>query len=156
MWPASGHGAGAPISFEAANFLDLDEVVGQLTYSNHELWKVSRFAVSQSLPGHVQIDAVAPQDLHGSGEKAEDHLGELIRKDYAVVITAAAQGTLSRPRSACSMRSASCISTRFVRRRKTVLSTTRRRPRCSPSATPHRRRQCRRRGQDGTETTQIH
>ena len=93
---ASGHGAGAPISFEAANFLDLDEVVGQLTYSNHELWKVSGFTVDQSLPGHVQIDAVAPQDLHGSGEKAEDHLGELIRKDYAVVITAAAQGTLSR------------------------------------------------------------
>ena len=60
---------------------------------------MSGFTVDQSLPGHVQIDAVAPQDLHGSGEKAEDHLGELIRKDYAVVITAAAQGTAEPPQA---------------------------------------------------------
>lgn len=93
---ASGHGAGAPISFDSANFLDYDEVVGQLTYSRHELWKISGFTVDSSLPGHVQIDAMAPQDFHGSEQRAEDHLGELIRDGYELTVTAAAHGILSR------------------------------------------------------------
>ncbi|MDE5641515.1 MAG: transcription-repair coupling factor [Bifidobacterium castoris] len=93
---ASGHGAGAPIDFEGANFLDYDEVVSSLEYSERELWKISGFTVDGSLAGHVQIDARAPQALRGDERRTEQGVRALLDDGYDVTVTAAAQGTLHR------------------------------------------------------------
>lgn len=93
---ASGHGAGAPIDFEGANFLDYDEVVSSLEYSERELWKISGFTVDGSLAGHVQIDARAAQALRGDERRTEQGVRALLDDGYDVTVTAAAQGTLHR------------------------------------------------------------
>ena len=42
---ASGHGAGAPISFDQASFLDFHETVASLTFSEHDVWRLTNFGV---------------------------------------------------------------------------------------------------------------
>ena len=54
---ASGHGAGAPISFDQASFLDYEETVSSLAYSRDEVWKLADFGVDPGLPGNVRIGA---------------------------------------------------------------------------------------------------
>ncbi|MGO4923025.1 transcription-repair coupling factor [Bifidobacterium choerinum] len=93
---ASGHGAGAPIDFAGANFLDYDEVVSSLEYSERELWKISGFTVDTSLPGHVQIDAQTPMAFRGDERRTEQGVRSLLDDGYDVTVTAAAQGTLHR------------------------------------------------------------
>ena len=40
---ASGHGAGAPISFDQASFLDFDETITSLTYRDFDVWRLTSF-----------------------------------------------------------------------------------------------------------------
>ena len=35
---ASGHGAGAPITFDQANFYDFEETISALVFSKHDVW----------------------------------------------------------------------------------------------------------------------
>lgn len=95
---ASGHGAGAPITFDKANFLPLEETLAQLAYSSRQVWKITGFTVDTHLPGHVQVEARVPQDFRGSEQRTEADLGALIADGYHLTVTAAAQGTLHRLR----------------------------------------------------------
>ncbi|RSX55855.1 transcription-repair coupling factor [Bifidobacterium dolichotidis] len=93
---ASGHGAAAPISFEQANFYDLNEITSALLYSTRELWQVTAFPVDGALAGHVQLGALAPQNFRGDEKRAADGLQAMLDDGYTITITAAAHGTLSR------------------------------------------------------------
>ena len=42
---ASGHGAGAPITFDQANFYDFEETISALVFSKHDVWKLTSFGV---------------------------------------------------------------------------------------------------------------
>ncbi len=92
----SGHGSGAPITFDQANFLNYQEAVAQLMSSEREVWQVSGFTVDTAQPGHVQIAAQTPVDFRGSETKAEQGLHELLDSGYELTLTAAAHGTLQR------------------------------------------------------------
>ncbi|WP_162013708.1 transcription-repair coupling factor [Bifidobacterium gallicum] len=93
---ASGHGAQAPISFDHANFYDLPHITDALLYSTRELWKVTAFPVDGSRAGHVQLEAMAPQNFRGDESRAGAGLEALHDDGYAITVTAVAQGTLSR------------------------------------------------------------
>lgn len=93
---ASGHGAGAPISFDQASFLDYEETVSSLAYSRDEVWKLADFGVDPGLPGNVRIGASSPQEYRGDESKAATGIEGLIDAGFAVTITAGAQGTLAR------------------------------------------------------------
>lgn len=95
---ASGHGAGAPISFDQASFLDLDEVVGSLAFSTHSVYRLTSFGVDDSLPGHVQLPAQDPEQFRGDESRASNGIEGLLDNGYEVTITSPAQGTLSRLR----------------------------------------------------------
>ncbi len=93
---ASGHGAGAPISFDQASFLDYEETVSSLAYSRDEVWKLADFGVDPGLPGNVRIGARSPQEYRGDESKAATGIEGLIDAGFVVTITAGAQGTLAR------------------------------------------------------------
>ncbi|NMM99521.1 transcription-repair coupling factor [Bifidobacterium sp. DSM 109958] len=93
---ASGHGAGAPISFDEASFLDYGETMSSLAFSEHDVWKLTSFGVDESREGHVQVAATAPESFRGSEDKAHAGIEGLIDQGYEVAVTAAAQGTLTR------------------------------------------------------------
>lgn len=93
---ASGHGSGAPITFDQANFLEFDEVLAQLANSRHEVWKISGFTVDSSLMGHVQVHAQTPQDFRGDEHKTTQGMQELLDEGYDITLTAAGHGTLTR------------------------------------------------------------
>ena len=93
---ASGHGSGAPITFDQANFLDFEETITSLAFSQHDVWKLTSFGVDSSLPGHVRIDASNPGEYRGDEHKAASGIEGLLAAGYDVTITAAAQGTLAR------------------------------------------------------------
>lgn len=93
---ASGHGAGAPISFDQASFLDYEETVSSLAYSRDEVWKLADFGVDPGLPGNVRIGASSPQEYRGDESKAATGIEGLIDAGFVVTITAEAQGTLAR------------------------------------------------------------
>ncbi|OZG68941.1 transcription-repair coupling factor [Bifidobacterium eulemuris] len=93
---ASGHGAGAPISFDQANFLDFEECVRALDFSNHDVWKLTNFGVDGTLAGHARIDAKAPEEFRGDEHRAAVGIEGLLDAGYQVIVTAAAQGTLAR------------------------------------------------------------
>ncbi len=93
---ASGHGAGAPISFDQASFLDFDEVISSLAFSRHTVYRLTSFGVDPSLPGHVQLDAQDPEQFRGDETRASHGIEGLIDGGYDVAITSPAQGTLSR------------------------------------------------------------
>ncbi|WP_125979787.1 transcription-repair coupling factor [Bifidobacterium goeldii] len=93
---ASGHGAGAPITFDQASFLDFEETISALEYSSHDVWKLSSFGVDPSMPNHVQLDAQNPGEYRGDEAKAAAGIEGLIDAGYHVTVTAAAQGTLAR------------------------------------------------------------
>ena len=54
---ASGHGAGAPITFDQAYFYDFEETISSLVFSRHDVWKLTSFGVDSSREGRVQLDA---------------------------------------------------------------------------------------------------
>ncbi|OZG63823.1 transcription-repair coupling factor [Bifidobacterium hapali] len=93
---ASGHGAGAPITFDQASFLDFEDMINSLAYSNHDVWKLSSFGVDTTLPNHVMLAAQNPGEYRGDEEKAAAGIEGLIDAGYQVTVTAAAQGTLTR------------------------------------------------------------
>lgn len=93
---ASGHGAGAPISFDQASFLDYEETVSSLAYSRDGVWKLADFGVDPGLPGNVRIGASSPQEYRGDESKAATGIEGLIDAGFVVTITAGAQGTLAR------------------------------------------------------------
>lgn len=95
---ASGHGAGAPISFDQASFLDFDEVVSSLAFSTHSVYRLTSFGVDTSLPGHVQLAAQDPDQYRGDESRASSGIEGLLENGYEVTITSPAQGTLSRLR----------------------------------------------------------
>lgn len=97
---ASGHGAGAPISFEQASFLDYDEVISSFEFSNHQVWKLTDLSMDQDLDEDETLQAQAPAEYRGNEEKARSGLDGLIKSGDRIVVTAAAQGTLSRLRRA--------------------------------------------------------
>ena len=93
---ASGHGAGAPISFDQASFLDYEETISALAYSRDDVWKLADFGVDPSLPGNVRINASSPEEYRGDESKAATGIEGLIDAGFDVTITAGAQGTLAR------------------------------------------------------------
>ena len=95
---ASGHGAGAPISFDEASFIDYDDAVRALVSDGHPVWQLTDFGVDQDMEGHVQLDAVAPEAFRGSEQKTSAGIQGLLDDRLKVVVTAAAKGTLSRLR----------------------------------------------------------
>ncbi|MBQ1513257.1 MAG: transcription-repair coupling factor, partial [Bifidobacterium sp.] len=92
---ASGHG-GAPISFDEASFLDFDEVMSSLGYSDHDVIELTDFNVDTSRTGRVRLAAEAPGEYRGDEGKAAAGIEGLIDEGYSVTVTAAAQGTLAR------------------------------------------------------------
>lgn len=97
---ASGHGAGAPISFETAGFADFDETISGLEYSNHEVYRLTSFGVDGSVPGRVDLNATAPQEYRGQEDRASKGVEGLIDSGFDVVLTAASDTTLARLRRA--------------------------------------------------------
>lgn len=93
---ASGHGAGAPISFDQASFLDYEETISALAYSRDDVWKLADFGVDETLPGNVRINASSPEEYRGDESKAATGIEGLIDAGFDVTITAGAQGTLAR------------------------------------------------------------
>ena len=93
---ASGHGAGAPITFDQANFYDFEETISSLVFSRHDVWKLTSFGVDPSREGHVQLDAANPGEYRGDEAKAASGIEGLLDAGYAVTVTAGAQGTLVR------------------------------------------------------------
>ena len=93
---ASGHGAGAPITFDQANFYDFEETISALVFSKHDVWKLTSFGVDATREGHIQLDATKPGEYRGDENKAASGIEGLLDAGYAVTITAAAQGTLTR------------------------------------------------------------
>ncbi|KAB8287519.1 transcription-repair coupling factor [Bifidobacterium ramosum] len=93
---AAGHGAGAPITFDQASFLDFEETINGLEYSDHDVWKLSSFGVDTTMPNHVQLAAQNPGEYRGDEAKAAAGIEGLIDAGYHVTVTAAAQGTLAR------------------------------------------------------------
>ncbi len=92
---ASGHG-GAPISFDQASFLDFDETMSALGYSNREMMSLTDFGVDDSRPGRVRIAAQTPAAFRGDETKAAAGIEGLIAEGYELTVTAPAQGTLAR------------------------------------------------------------
>ena len=93
---ASGHGAGAPISFDEASFLDYAETISSLEYSEHPVIRLTSFGVDTTLTGHVQLDAQNPAEFRGDEAKASQGIEGLLDAGFHVTITAAATGTLAR------------------------------------------------------------
>ena len=93
---ASGLGSGAPITFDQANFLDFDETVSALEFSNHDVWKLTSFGVDDTLAGNISLPVKAPEEFRGDASKVSGGISSLIDDGFAVTITAAASGTLSR------------------------------------------------------------
>ena len=93
---ASGHGAGAPISFDEASFLDYAETISSLEYSEHPVIRLTSFGVDTTLTGHVQLDAQNPAEFRGEEAKASQGIEGLLDAGFHVTITAAAAGTLAR------------------------------------------------------------
>lgn len=93
---ASGHGAGAPISFDQASFLDFDETITSLTYRDFDVWRLTSFTVEASRPGRIALAAHAPAEYRGDEHRAATGIEGLIDAGLQVTITAAAHGTLAR------------------------------------------------------------
>lgn len=95
---ASGHGAGAPISFDKSNFLDFSEVHRSLELTYLATWDLSSLGVDPSADGHARLAAVPPDEYRGDESKATSGIQALRERGFAVAVTAAARGTLSRLR----------------------------------------------------------
>lgn len=93
---AAGHGAGAPITFDQANFLDFDETISSLEFSDHDVWKLTSFGVDNQLSGNISLPISAPQEFRGDESKVSGGITSLIENGYSVTVAAAASGTLAR------------------------------------------------------------
>lgn len=93
---ASGHGAGAPISFEQASFINYDEAIRALSTGKRQVWKLTDFSVDPDRDDQVRLSAQAPEEFRGNEDRAKSGIEGLVTTGIQVVITAAAKGTLSR------------------------------------------------------------
>ena len=93
---ASGHGAGAPISFDEASSLDFEATISALEYSEYDVVRLTSFGLDATLPGHVQLVAHNPAEFRVDEAKASRGIEGLIDAGFDVTITAAAAGTLAR------------------------------------------------------------
>jgi transcription-repair coupling factor (superfamily II helicase) len=93
---ASGHGSGAPISFEQASFIDYEEAVHSLSTGTRRVWKLTDFTVDSDIDNQIQLPVIPPDEFRGDEERAKAGIDGLIQEGMQVVITATAQGTLSR------------------------------------------------------------
>ena len=93
---ASGHGAGAPISFDEASFLDFDETIRALELSDHPVLRLTGFNVDDSRPGRVRLAAHEPGSYRGDETRAAAGVEGLLAEGYEVSLTSPAKGTLAR------------------------------------------------------------
>lgn len=93
---ASGRGAGAPISFDTANFALYDDALYELSSQNKRLWFISSFGVDAIDEQHIDLDIHAAQEWRGDEKRAAGGIQSLLDQGYEITITAAAHGTLSR------------------------------------------------------------
>ncbi|MBM6699076.1 transcription-repair coupling factor [Bifidobacterium pullorum subsp. saeculare] len=93
---ASGHGAGAPISFDEASFLDYDDTVDALAGGGCTVLSLTSFTLDASRPGHLQLDAQQPAEYRGDETRASAGIEGLIDAGIHVTVTASAKGTLAR------------------------------------------------------------
>ncbi|KFJ06519.1 transcription-repair coupling factor [Bifidobacterium tsurumiense] len=100
---AGGHGAGAPISFEQASFLELEDCIHAMEYDGREVLSLSDFGIDPNMPGQYAIPARASASYRGDESKASKGIEGLIDAGFTVTVTAAAQGTLARLKRAINL-----------------------------------------------------
>lgn len=100
---AGGHGAGAPISFEQASFLELEDCIHAMEYDGREVLSLSDFGIDPDMPGQYAIPARASASYRGDESKASKGIEGLIDAGFTVTVTAAAQGTLARLKRAINL-----------------------------------------------------
>lgn len=93
---ASGHGAGAPISFDKASFEDFDETVQHLREQCLEVWNMSAFTLGQTAQHTIELPVSSPEAYRGNQTAITQGLQTLIDDGYQIVVTSAASGTLNR------------------------------------------------------------
>lgn len=111
---ASGKGAGAPITFDKASFLDFGSVLENLENNNHQVINLNSFAIDSADKSLATVDSKeenenkvvknnyldlcikSPQEFRGDSEKISSGIYGLISNGYKVYISAASSGILSR------------------------------------------------------------
>lgn len=111
---ASGKGAGAPITFDKASFLDFGSVLENLENKNHQVINLNSFAMDSTSKSQATVDSKeenenkvvknnyldlcikSPQEFRGDSEKISSGISGLISNGYKVYISAASSGILSR------------------------------------------------------------
>ncbi|RFT27565.1 transcription-repair coupling factor, partial [Gardnerella vaginalis] len=111
---ASGKGAGAPITFDKASFLDFGSVLENLENNNHQVINLNSFAIDSADKSPETVDykeesenkvvknnyldlcIKSPQEFRGDSEKISSGISGLISNGYKVYISAASSGILSR------------------------------------------------------------
>lgn len=111
---ASGKGAGAPITFDKASFLDFGSVLENLENNNHQVINLNSFAIDSADKSLATVDSKeenenkvvknnyldlcikSPQEFRGDSEKISSGISGLISNGYKVYISAASSGILSR------------------------------------------------------------
>lgn len=111
---ASGKGAGAPITFDKASFLDFSSVLENLENNNHQVINLNSFAMDSTSKSQATVDSKeenenkvvknnyldlcikSPQEFRGDSEKISSGISGLISNGYKVYISAASSGILSR------------------------------------------------------------
>lgn len=111
---ASGKGAGAPITFDKASFLDFGSVLENLENNNHQVINLNSFAMDSTSKSQATVDSKeenenkvvknnyldlcikSPQEFRGDSEKISSGISGLISNGYKVYISAASSGILSR------------------------------------------------------------
>ena len=66
---ASGHGAGAPITFDQANFYDFEETISALVFSKHDVWKLTSFGATP--PGKATSNLMPPNPVNTAVTKTK-------------------------------------------------------------------------------------
>ncbi len=111
---ASGKGAGAPITFDKASFLDFGSVLENLENNNHQVINLNSFAIDSADRSPETVDSKeenenkvvknnyldlcikSPQEFRGDSEKISSGISGLISNGYKVYISAVASGILAR------------------------------------------------------------
>ena len=89
---AEAAGSGAPITFDSASFLSYEDAVDGLRSPKRHIWQFADFSGADCL----RLDARPAQEYRGEEDRAVAGVRGLIDRRMRVVVTAPAQGTLSR------------------------------------------------------------
>lgn len=93
---ATGHGSGAPISFDQASFFDFDSSINSLSYANHDIWNLTSFGIDKTIPNNIDLPIENAKEFRGDSYKISSGISGLIDEGYKVIVTASAPGALSR------------------------------------------------------------